>query len=153
MVMDHKIWSLTGAKPTHSRRTNTGKENRMASPVVSVWDEERLGQLTKLWAEGLSITQIGLRIGVSRNAVVGKVHRMGLPKRQSPIARSDKPFEPKRRRLPALSLAEWDRSSCSWPIGDPKEADFKFCGEKALDGRPYCREHCNIAYTSKDVAA
>ena len=70
----------------------------MTNEVVSVWNEERLGQLTKLWGQGLSITQIGLKLGVTRNAVVGKVHRMGLPKRQSPIVRSDKPFEPKRRK-------------------------------------------------------
>ena len=58
----------------------------MTNEAVSVWNEERLGQLTKLWGQGLSITQIGLKLGVTRNAVVGKVHRMGLPKRQSPIA-------------------------------------------------------------------
>ena len=56
----------------------------MSNEVVSVWNEERLGQLTKLWGQGLSITQIGLKLGVTRNAVVGKVHRMGLPIRQSP---------------------------------------------------------------------
>ena len=66
----------------------------MSDRAVSVWNEERLEKLTKLWEQGLSITQIGIRLGVTRNAVVGKVHRMGLPKRQSPIVRSDKPFEP-----------------------------------------------------------
>ena len=87
----------------------------MSNEVVSVWNEERLGQLTKLWGQGLSITQIGLKLGVTRNAVVGKVHRMGLPKRQSPIVRSGKPFEPKRRKLSPLTFADWDRHKCCWP--------------------------------------
>jgi len=120
----------------------------MAEAVVSVWTEERLGNLTRLWTDGLSITQIGLTIGLSRNAVVGKVHRMGLPKRQSPIVRSDKPVEPKRRKLSPLTAADWDRNKCCWPFGDPKAADFHFCGEKIREGRPYCASHCEKAYTN-----
>ena len=126
----------------------------MPEMTPSVWTEERLADLKRLWADGLSITQIGLEIGVSRNAVVGKVHRMGLPKRQSPIVRSDKPIEPRRRKLSPVAVAEWDRQKCCWPIGDPRLEDFHFCGEKILDGRPYCEFHCALAYTSsnKDVA-
>jgi GcrA cell cycle regulator len=122
----------------------------MAEAVVSVWNEDRLGDLKRLWAEGLSITQIGLAIGVSRNAVVGKVHRMGLPKRQSPIVRSDKPVVPKRRKLSPLTFADWDRNKCSWPIGDPRMPDFKFCGDPISEGRPYCRSHCAQAYTTSN---
>ena len=118
----------------------------------SVWTEERLEALKELWAQGLSITQIGLKLGLSRNAVVGKVHRMGLPKRQSPIVRSNKPKAPRapipRRRTVPLTLEQWDRNRCSWPIGDPKSADFSFCGEAAEPGRPYCAAHCKLAYTS-----
>jgi GcrA cell cycle regulator len=125
----------------------------MGEAAPSVWNEERLGNLKRLWAEGLSITQIGLEIGVSRNAVVGKVHRMGLPKRQSPIVRSDKPIEPKRRKLSPLTFQDWDRSKCCWPIGDPRAADFHFCGEKIMEGRPYCAEHCAKAYTSGNSSA
>src|SRR3546814_13184766 len=86
----------------------------MSYNLASVWTEDRLTDLTRLWTEGLSITQIGLALGVSRNAVVGKVHRMGLPKRQSPIVKSDKPRVPKapieRRRTVPLSLEQWDRN-------------------------------------------
>ena len=122
----------------------------MANVVASAWTEERLEQLKKLWGQGLSITQIGLKLGVTRNAVVGKVHRMGLPKRQSPIVRSDKPFEPKRRKLSPLTFAHWDKNECSWPIGDPRSPDFKFCGDKILEGRPYCALHCSMAYTTSN---
>ena len=121
----------------------------MSTAQPSVWNEERLEQLQKLWAEGLSITQIGNMIGVSRNAVVGKVHRMGLPKRQSPIVRSDKPIEPRRRKMSPEAYADLGRNKCSWPIGDPRDPGFRFCGEEAEPGRPYCTAHCAVAYTTK----
>ena len=124
----------------------------MSDNLQSVWTEERLVDLTRLWGEGLSITQIGLVLGVSRNAVVGKVHRMGLPKRQSPIVKSDKPRVPKdpiqRRRTVPLSLEQWDRNTCSWPTGDPKTDNFSFCGDQVAPGRPYCTAHCSKAYTT-----
>lgn len=124
----------------------------MSDNLVSVWTEDRLTDLTRLWGEGLSITQIGLALGVSRNAVVGKVHRMGLPKRQSPIVKSDKPRVAKppiqRRRTVPLSLEQWDRNTCSWPIGDPKTESFSFCGDHVEPGRPYCSVHCAKAYTT-----
>ena len=44
-----------------------------------VWDEDKLNKLRKLWDDGLPITKIGNEIGVSRNAIAGKAHRMGLP--------------------------------------------------------------------------
>ena len=58
------------------------------SDTGNVWTDERLDELKKLWAEGLSISQIGEALGVSRNAIAGKAHRMGLPKRPSPISKS-----------------------------------------------------------------
>ena len=39
-------------------------------------------------------------------------------------------------------------NSCRWPIGDPKDEDFHFCGADTVTGKPYCSEHCKIAYTS-----
>ena len=121
----------------------------MAQAAGSVWTDDRLEHLKSLWSKGLSITQIGQEIGVSRNAVVGKVHRMGLPKRNSPIMRAEKvpapqPVSP----VNAMTFQEWDRSKCCWPIGDPKSDDFRFCGERASEGRPYCAHHCAMAYTT-----
>ena len=45
-----------------------------------------------------------------------------------------------------------DGRTCSWPIGDPGEPDFRFCGAPAAIGRPYCANHCGIAYIRKDRA-
>ena len=49
------------------------------------WTPDRVKTLMALWAEGISTLEIGRRLGVTKNSVVGKVHRLGLPKRQSPI--------------------------------------------------------------------
>ena len=127
----------------------------------SGWTEDRLAKLRELWDKKLSITKIGEELGVSRNAVAGKAHRLGLEKRQSPIKPSIKPKKQKNEwdetlrgpmplRLVLRSL-EWSRNKCLWPYGDPKNLDFKFCGEPVLSGKPYCLKHCELAYNnSKD---
>ena len=127
------------------------------------WDEKRLETLKKLWELGLPISQIGEKLGVSRNAIAGKVHRMGLPKRQSPIAGGNKANANTARRKPeatpilnrsdlplklALRNISWSRSKCSWPIGDPQSTDFHFCGDDVVAGKPYCNTHCFDAYTT-----
>ena len=124
----------------------------------SVWDEKKLNKLKKLWDEGLPITKIGIEIGVSRNAIAGKAHRLGLPKRNSPISKSGDPRKNQElstknntKRLPLkimLREVEWSRNRCCWPIGDPKLPGFSFCGTSIVPGRPYCEEHSNLAYTN-----
>ena len=130
------------------------------------WTDERLAQLRKLWDDGLSISQIGDALGVSRNAIAGKVHRMGLPKRPSPISKTvsevKKPPKPKAPAEPVnlplrleLRKLQWSRSKCCWPTsskqnpkGDPKMSGFKFCGDRVVPGKPYCLLHCEEAYTT-----
>ena len=123
-----------------------------------VWDEDKLNKLRKLWDAGLPITKIGNEIGVSRNAIAGKAHRMGLPKRNSPISKSGDPRKNQKSNnsentkvLPLkimLRDVEWSRNRCCWPIGDPKLPGFSFCGTPIIPGRPYCEEHSNLAYTN-----
>ena len=125
--------------------------------ITNSWTEERLGKLRQLWDEGLSISQIGEALGVSRNAIAGKAHRMKLPKRPSPIAKnkSEKKVPAKavatNRALPLrleLRRLEWSRSKCCWPSGDPKNNGFSFCGAAIVQGKPYCLAHCEEAYTT-----
>ena len=124
--------------------------------TANVWTDERLEKLKELWTQGLSISQIGEALGVSRNAIAGKAHRMGLPKRPSPISRS-KVEKPKvavpevTENLPLrleLRQLEWSRSKCCWPTGDPKKSGFVFCGDAIVPGKPYCLTHCQEAYTT-----
>ena len=127
----------------------------------NVWTDERLDELKKLWAEGWSISQIGEALGVSRNAIAGKAHRMGLPKRPSPINKSKtekgKLLNDKREQdLPLrleLRQLEWSRSKCCWPTGDPKKNGFVFCGGAVVPGKPYCLQHCQEAYTTSRDAS
>ena len=124
--------------------------------TANVWTDERLEKLKELWKQGLSISQIGEALGVSRNAIAGKAHRMGLPKRPSPISRA-KTEKPKvvmpevTENLPLrleLRQLEWSRSKCCWPTGDPKKNGFVFCGDAIVPGKPYCLTHCQEAYTT-----
>jgi len=126
---------------------------------ANAWTDERLEQLRKLWDDGLSISQIGEALGVSRNAIAGKAHRMGLPKRPSPIAKTTTEVKkPAKAKPPAepenlplrleLRNLSWSRSKCCWPFGDPKKTGFYFCGARVVPGKPYCLEHCEEAYTT-----
>ena len=124
----------------------------------SVWDAKQLEKLKKLRDEGLPITKIGLELGVSRNAIAGKAHRLGLPKRNSPISKSGDPRKNQdvsnleTSKEPPLKIllreVEWSRNRCCWPIGDPKLPGFSFCGTSIMPGRPYCDEHSSLAYTT-----
>lgn len=186
------------------------------------WTDEMVEELKKLWAEGVTTGEIGRRLNISKNSIVGKVHRLGLSGRPSPIkkksdtAPNDKPTKPAKqpkekkptvkepkvetKKTPAkevsakpqkekpagpqkvivpeskslpniasdeediklakslnisnqktdktdnLSLVELDNHTCRWPIGDPKDENFHFCGKKIRLGQTYCEEHAAIAY-------
>lgn len=108
------------------------------------WSNEQVEELVRLWDEGLSTSEIGKKLGTTKNAVVGKAHRLGLSKRQSPIRK--KPNKPT-----VIRMKELRAGMCSWPTGEPGKPDFHFCGKPAVPGKPYCAEHCAKAYVgSKD---
>ncbi|MEM9669004.1 MAG: GcrA family cell cycle regulator [Pseudomonadota bacterium] len=153
------------------------------------WTEDRVDVLKKLWAEGHSASQIAKQLGgVTRNAVIGKVHRLGLSGRATPsrpvkrpprLARPKPKFaatattvkatetrenQPNDRTIAAaekaalaaltpLPLNDGEAatvltirdSMCKWPIGDPADPNFAFCGRKA-DCGPYCKEHAKVAF-------
>lgn len=141
------------------------------------WTDERVAELSKLWETGYSASAIGKMLGVSKNAVVGKAHRMRLEARPSPIRR-DQRVRMRRRvpmpiRLndlrpatvatpvpaappPAPRLAvrrDGKGPNCLWPHGDPGDADFHFCGAPAVESKPYCPEHCARAYITRTSRA
>jgi GcrA cell cycle regulator len=105
--------------------------------IESVWTPERVTQLGQLWDEGLSTAEIGRRLGLTKNAVVGKAHRLGLKPRPSPLKAAPKP-----RR----TVVDFVGPSCSWPHGHPGEKGFHFCGARVVPGKPYCAEHTAVAY-------
>ena len=101
------------------------------------WTNDRVDTLKGLWSKGYTARQIAERLGgVTRNAVIGKAHRMGLSSRPSPIRRTQAP-------APATGGIE---RSCQWPVGHPGQSDFHFCGGSAVSGKPYCEDHCAVAY-------
>ena len=124
----------------------------------TTWDDLKLKELKDLWKQGLPISKIGEILGVSRNSVAGKAHRMGLSKRTSPISSEKKQNvsgqndnEITKKVIPLkikLRGVQWSRTKCCWPEGDPKLNDFKFCGQDIFPGRPYCDKHSLLAYTN-----
>ncbi len=112
------------------------------------WTPGRIEVLIASWKEGLSTSEIGRRLRVTKNAVVGKVHRLGLAKHRPPI--DSEPTEPKIIKLDGLGAG-----MCSWPEGEPGTEAFRFCGRPVVAGKPYCGEHCARAYvkSSRDGGA
>ena len=109
------------------------------------WTPERITALMALWEEGLTTSVIGERLGITKNAVVGKVHRLGLPKRGVANRVAAVPSS----RKPAGEIIRLDKLSsgmCCWPEGDPGTDAFRFCGAPAVREKPYCEEHCRRAY-------
>jgi GcrA cell cycle regulator len=136
------------------------------------WTDDVIARLRSLWADGHSTAEIGRRLNISKNAVVGKAHRLNLPPRPSPIRRTDVetagPRAPAPRRtqgptLPPLSAAAGGpmpplraivqppkhtmrAAPCCWPYGEPGKPSFHFCNEASLAGKPYCEAHAALAY-------
>jgi GcrA cell cycle regulator len=153
------------------------------------WTEERVELLRKLWNEGLSASRVAAELGdgITRNAVIGKIHRLGLAERaKSPAAQRPRSAKQQRQQSPqdrqqgpvvlgnvALALAaepvtapvqrrdddvvipiservtlmDLRESMCRWPMGDPSNSEFRFCGARSPAGSgPYCAHHARVAY-------
>tara|TARA_Y100000294_G_scaffold136024_1_gene128835 strand:+ start:118 stop:549 length:432 start_codon:yes stop_codon:yes gene_type:complete len=122
------------------------------------WTKERIAKLQKMREKGSSASQIADELGdVTRNAVIGKAHRLGLSGRPSPVKtqkKKPKPkakakYEGKKEKEQAITLLMLTERICKWPIGHPGEPDFHFCGAKSTPGQPYCADHASIAYQER----
>ena len=144
---------------------------------MSTWPPERIELLEKLWKDGLSASQIARQLGgVTRNAVIGVVHRRGLSGRAKPSkpARAPRAFAlrpakaPDRRAPPrpvapplppkepmpcgggetalCASVEALGARMCRWPIGKPLDEFMGFCGRDRAGEGPYCATHAKRAY-------
>lgn len=148
---------------------------------MSGWSDERVSLLKRLWAEGLSASQIEEEFGCifSRNAIIGKIHRLGLsgrvtvkrkPQLPRPVTPVPVPIEVQPITPPLIedapeaedtapvsdAASRWAgapqavldlaANQCRWPLGHPREPDFAFCPNTAIDGRPYCMDCHKLAY-------
>ena len=139
------------------------------------WTEEKVAKLKELWGKGNTASQIAEIIGgISRNAVIGKAHRLNLSakiktrnsssnqinnkldEKGNKFSRRgrrnkfksliiEKDFEPENPK----QLEELDESVCKWPIGHPNENSFYFCGRKSLKDFSYCKLHLLYAFQPK----
>ena len=139
------------------------------------WNDEKVTKLKELWGKGSTASQIAEIIGgISRNAVIGKAHRLNLSSKiktrnasssqkfdndsEGSISKQkqgkksnfkslliEKDFEPENPK----KLEELDESSCKWPVGHPEEQSFYFCGRSSLKDFSYCKLHLLYAYQPK----
>lgn len=111
------------------------------------WTDDRVEVLKNMWGAGKSASEIAEELGgVTRNAVIGKAHRLGLSGRPSPIQRKKKAKAEEKTIKKGATILELNERMCKWPIGDPKSKDFHFCGTGSMPGLPYCAEHAAKAY-------
>ena len=139
------------------------------------WTDEKVAKLKELWGTGSTASQIAEIIGgISRNAVIGKAHRLNLSaKIKTRTATSNQNFESsleekniknrkvRRSKFKSLiidkdfepespkQLEQLDEKSCKWPIGHPDEKTFYFCGRSSLKDFSYCKLHLLYAYQPK----
>ena len=141
------------------------------------WTPEREQKLKELWRKGHSGSQIAAILGdTTRNAVIGKAHRLKLQARsvstKTPAKQNtekndtteiknqklgrkarfralllDKSFE----RENPKKLEELDDKTCRWPIGHPYEEKFYFCGRTPMEKFPYCKLHVLYAFQPKNA--
>ena len=141
------------------------------------WTPEREEKLKELWKKGDTASQIASLLGnTTRNAVIGKAHRLNLEARAvskkstlkvnkennvRPEAKTqklgrkarfkalllDKSFEPENPK----KLEELTDETCKWPVGHPYEATFYFCGRKPMEKFPYCKLHVLYAFQPKNA--
>ncbi|MGA0600573.1 GcrA family cell cycle regulator [Caulobacter sp. KR2-114] len=161
------------------------------------WNEETIAALRQMWSEGMSASQVARQLGggVSRNAVIGKVHRLGLSGREAPsrprslggrppgsktqnraaanaapvraavaaavaeapkmVASTPVAVPPVLRPAvvcedkPSATILTLGEHACRWPIGDPDQGDFGFCGARRLGRGPYCEGHSGVSMRKK----
>jgi GcrA cell cycle regulator len=140
------------------------------------WTEDKVTKLKELWGKGNTASQIAEIIGgISRNAVIGKAHRLNLSyqiKSKSSSSKQsfqnsneenntklkrerknkfksliiEKDFEPENPK----QLEELTDDLCKYPINHPTDKDFYFCGRSSLKDFSYCKIHLLYRYQQKN---
>ena len=130
------------------------------------WTYERVEKLKQLWEEGLTASRIAAELGeVTRNAVIGKAHRLGLSgrmaskksnggisiirKKRVNISQNQKVINIAAVINEPMNPTDFENIKdglCRWPLGEPEEIDFKFCGRNTQEGFVYCQSHYKQAY-------
>jgi len=122
-----------------------------------MWDAKNIAKLIALAAKGLTYSQIGKQLGISKNAAIGKARRLRLSKSQAlPVISTRRPtprpkaglkpkpeFEPE-DHIGLVSMMNLRDGDCRYPIGEYKE--MIFCGKPKHGNKVYCEKHALKCY-------
>ena len=134
--------------------------------MISFWTQTKEKILKAMWGKGSSAREIGIKVGATKNAVIGKARRLELETRipenfvtktkKAPVKKVAPPPPPPRPTTPGVTylprgnasdlLMSLSADNCRWPDGDPAGDDFTFCAGKKQGSSPYCKIHSEIAY-------
>lgn len=118
------------------------------------WTSEKVDSLVRLWSQGLSARQIADKLGgVTRNAVIGKAHRLNLQRGApgpAPIPEAPPAAIATRPRMAMTEAKAW---MCRWPLDEPGRFGLHICGKTVQPGRHYCAEHLTAAYLMRKRTA
>lgn len=144
----------------------------MKPPYITIWTQERVELLKRLHNEGLSASDIAARLknGLTRSAIIGKIHRLGLARgnrvilkpAKRPLVKKDRdrtavelaarpalhlvamPLPVETRPASVVKFADLTAGQCRFPFGRPGTAEFGFCGAPSIFGGSYCLHHHRV---------
>jgi GcrA cell cycle regulator len=105
-----------------------------------VWTESEDDQLKEMWGQGLPASTIAEALGKTKNSVIGRRSRLGIPQRENPI-------KPKAQPPKVTRICDLEKGDCRWPDGDEI---YDFCGKPVKKGSVYCESHHKRAYKKID---
>jgi GcrA cell cycle regulator len=174
MLTNGRIGESAEAPPFGAPFPRRAERGGTAGTNARTWTTERIEQLRHHVGAGMTCAEIARAIGVSRNAVIGKLNRLGISRGRAPAtARPERTGD--RRRITIVtqrqilravyaetpapaetcaavisphrcSLLELTHGQCRWPLNEPGTEDFAFCANGAVDGLSYCAGHVRMAY-------
>ena len=139
---------------------------------LSRWTLKTIATLARMTRAGANSSQIAAALGngITRNAVLGKIHRLrskgtALPTSAATPALKPKPKPKPKPRLPVvltphdtvdpkapglLRMMDLDRHHCRWPLNSAMRGEYYFCGAQVAPDRPYCPAHVALAYDNRN---
>ena len=146
--------------------------NKRKFVTSAIWPDKHKEILKEMHAAGATALEIAIKLGRTRNSVIGFIHRSGLsknrPKKQPPPKAERKPQVAKPapvHKLFTKPIVEVEKPkttdgvmfvfatnrNCKYIAGDPDGANTRICGKRSMTGKSWCAEHFALVYNKQPV--